>query len=175
MNTKIKLVIRVIVVITAIVGARLAHDKLTELTVQLPEYPPIEKVVWLDQNWSQEQRDWFHHADQGTQTFGIPYEWFVALEQPELSFTTPGLLSDPTYLDRYGFISAATKTGKSQLPVGFAHGSLMLDGNGSPWRNPRSNVEMGELRRQSQNFWSRGRGARRLSMVSAQVGSAPGR
>jgi len=26
-----------------------------------------------------------HHADQGTQTVNIPYEWFVALEQPRLA------------------------------------------------------------------------------------------
>jgi hypothetical protein len=141
-TNKMKLVIGVIVVITAIVGAKPAHDRLTGLTVKLPKYPPIERAVWLEQNWSQEERDWFHHADQGTQTFDIPYEWFVALEQPELSFRAPGLLSDPTYLDRYGFISDDSKPGKPQLPVGFAHGSPMLDGNGSPWRNPRSNVEM---------------------------------
>ena len=56
------------------------HEHRDELTVELPTYSPIGKAVWLDQHWSADQRDWFHHADQGTQTFGIPYEWFVALE-----------------------------------------------------------------------------------------------
>ena len=71
--------------------------------------PPIHNAVWLDQNWTTEQRDWFHHPDQGTQTFGIPYEWFMALEQPALSLTAPALLSDPQYLDRYGFIPSGAR------------------------------------------------------------------
>ena len=33
-----------------------------------------------------------------------------------------GRLSDPAYLDRYGFIPGATKGGENQLPVGFARG-----------------------------------------------------
>src|ERR1700676_1780416 len=70
----------------------------------VPEYPGTKNTVWLDQNWTEAQRNWFHHADQGTQTFGIPYEWFVALEQPDPLSLTPGLLCDPSYLDRYGFI-----------------------------------------------------------------------
>jgi hypothetical protein len=60
-----------------------------DFTVELPSYAPTKRVEWLDQHWSSEQREWFHHADQGTQTFGIPYEWFIALEQPSLSFTAP--------------------------------------------------------------------------------------
>ena len=48
---------------------------------------------------------WFHHASQGTATFPVPYAWFVALEQPGLHlFTRPGLLADPAYLERFGFI-----------------------------------------------------------------------
>ena len=50
---------------------------------------------WLDQNWSTEDRHWFHHASQGTATFPVPYDWFMALEQPGLHlFSQPGLLSD---------------------------------------------------------------------------------
>jgi hypothetical protein len=70
-------------------GALSARKK---FTVELPKYPPITNSVWLDQSWTAEQRDWFHRADQGTQTFGIPYEWFIALEQPELALAAPGLL-----------------------------------------------------------------------------------
>jgi hypothetical protein len=135
MKKKIGLAVGAILVI---LGIKL-HNK---LTVELPKYPPIESAVWLDQNWTAEQRAWFHHADQGTQTFGIPYEWFVALEQPALSFTTPGLLSDPLYLDRYGFIPSNTNPGKPELPIGFAHGSSMVQANGAPWRNPRTNTDM---------------------------------
>ena len=95
---RVFIVVGAIVIILAIVLGVLWHEHRDELTVELPTYPPFGKAVWLDQNWTAEQRDWFHHADQGTQTFGIPYEWFVALEQPSLSLSDPGLLSDTTVI-----------------------------------------------------------------------------
>ena len=71
----------------------------------LPERPPVKSAHWLDQNWSTEDRHWFHHASQGTATFPVPYAWFVALEQPGIHLITwPGLLADPHYLERIGFI-----------------------------------------------------------------------
>ena len=67
--------------------------------------PPIKSARWLDQNWSTEDRHWFHHVSQGTKTFPVPYAWFVALEQPRIHlFSRPGLLSDTDYLERFGFI-----------------------------------------------------------------------
>jgi hypothetical protein len=114
-------------------------------TVDVPKYPAVEKTVWLEQNWTQEQRDWFHHANQGTETFDVPYEWFVALEQPALSFTGPGLLSDPEYLDRFGFIPDNTNPGKPELPIGFAHSGAMRDANGIALLNPRTNAQMTSL------------------------------
>ncbi len=74
--------------------------------IKVAEYQPPKKTVWLDQNISKEKLSWFYHADQGTRTFGIPYEWFMALEQPAIHapFASVGLFSDPAYLDRYGFI-----------------------------------------------------------------------
>ncbi|MDP3692959.1 di-heme-cytochrome C peroxidase [Bradyrhizobium sp.] len=71
----------------------------------LPDFAPVKSAHWLDQNWSTEDRHWFHHASQGTATFPVPYAWFVALEQPGLYlFTSPGRLADPHYLERMGFI-----------------------------------------------------------------------
>ncbi|WNJ88851.1 di-heme-cytochrome C peroxidase [Bosea sp. 685] len=71
----------------------------------LPVRAPIKQAQWLDQNWSQADRHWFHHASQGTATIPVPYAWFVALEQPEFSYLgTPGLLTEPGYLERFGFI-----------------------------------------------------------------------
>ena len=141
MKKKIYLGVLAIAVIAGF-GGKYAYDN---FTVEVPNYQPIDTVVWLPQNWTAEQRDWFHHADQGTQTFGIPYEWFIALEQPPLSSTTCGLLSDPLYLDRYGFIPDGTHTGKSDLPIGFAHGGQVLDVSGAPLRNPQTNAEMTSL------------------------------
>jgi hypothetical protein len=139
MEKKIGLAVGVIAIILAGCGLKLLHD---EFTVELPKYPPIGNAVWLDQNWTADQRDWFHHADQGTQTFGIPYEWFMALEQPALSFRAPGLLSDPLYLDRYGFIPSDTTAGKPGLPIGFSQGGPMRRPDGTPWRNPGTNVNL---------------------------------
>ena len=46
----------------------------------LPNYPVQKQTVWLDQGWTPEERDRYHRTDQGTLTFAVPYEWFVALE-----------------------------------------------------------------------------------------------
>jgi hypothetical protein len=71
----------------------------------LPEPAPIKEARWLDQNWSTEDRHWFHHASQGTATFPVPYSWFIALEQPGIHLLTqPGLLKDSDYLERFGFL-----------------------------------------------------------------------
>ncbi len=142
MKRKIGLGIVVVAIIAIIVGGKWAKDN---LTVDLPEYPAIEKVVWLPQHWTPEQREWFYHADQGTQTFNIPYEWFSSLEQPSLSLGTPGLLSETTYLDRFGFIPSAATPGKPELPIGFAHGGQALDSSGVTWRNPQTNAVMTSL------------------------------
>jgi mono/diheme cytochrome c family protein len=107
----------------------------TNLQVELPAYPQAEKTVWLEQNWTDAQRDWFHHADQGTLTFGIPYEWLVALDQPVIALA-PGLLADPAYLDRFGFIPPSGRATAEALPVGFARGGPMPQQNGDPWLNP---------------------------------------
>src|SRR5918999_4925136 len=85
LRRKIKIAIggiAVLLVVVAIVGFRLYRDR---LTVSLPDYPPVKEAMWLKQGWEPDQRTWFHHGDQGTQTLNIPYEWFVALEQPRIS------------------------------------------------------------------------------------------
>ena len=116
-----------------------------DLHVRLVEHPTPKKTVWLDQGIPKEKLSWFYHADQGTRTFGFPYEWFMALEQPTISwvpFVKVGLFSDPAYLDRYGFIADTIIPGKEALPIGFAKGSVMLDPTGAPWKNPRTKQEM---------------------------------
>jgi hypothetical protein len=143
MRRKARIVIGAIVVVllvAVVFGFKVFQDK---LTVSLPDYPPIRKAVWLDQNWSPEQSDRYHHGNQGTQTFNIPYDWFVALEQPRLSlFGDAGRLSDPAYLERYGFIPGATRGGEIQLPIGFARGETMRNVDGKPWINPQTKEEM---------------------------------
>jgi hypothetical protein len=82
--------------------------------VALPEYPAVEKSVWLGQNWSPGAREWYHHANQGGQfppMINVPYEWFISLEQPILSLSAAGLLADQRYLDRFGYIPSTTESG----------------------------------------------------------------
>ena len=71
----------------------------------LPTPPETTSAYWLEQNWSLKDRHWFHHASHGTATFPVPYNWFVALEQPRLHLVSkPGLMKDSAYLERFGFI-----------------------------------------------------------------------
>src|SRR5258708_33849209 len=107
----VKWIVAIIVVSAAFIYVPRAwyslQKTLNGLHVALPVYPPTQKTAWLEQNWTGDQRKWFYHADQGTLTFGIPYEWFVALEQPIALpniFAEYGSLADPPYLNRFGFL-----------------------------------------------------------------------
>lgn len=104
------------------------------LAPPLIERQPSKNCVWMKQNWSDEERAWFHNVSQGTATFPVPYAWFRSLERPDLSPFDPvvsrDLISDPAYLERLGFISPnvncdpgvkpSMPEGYGTLPVGFA-------------------------------------------------------
>ena len=93
----------------------------------LPENTPITEARWLEQNWNDHERHWFHHANQGTNTLPVPYDWFLALEQPEVwLFEEPKLLSDIDYLRRFGFISSppSVEGGADADAYGYDRGSL---------------------------------------------------
>lgn len=89
--------------------------------VVLPPTPPEAdlKRVGLDQAWRMEERRHFYHQSQGSVI--LPYEWFVALEQPEIKFLgTVGLFRDPDYLARFGFlpdVTPVTEGGNGLRPV----------------------------------------------------------
>ena len=56
----------------------------------------------------------------------LRYDWFMALERPELSvwhvLQTPGLFSSEDYLTRFGFLPSESdeRQNPDKLPVGFA-------------------------------------------------------
>ena len=97
----------------------------------LPQY-------WTNQNWgntsNQVSADTqkYHHIGQGTQTLPIPYDWFLALEEPNASvfsmvfkslfFQSNGAFSRDEYLLKFGFIrSPADPTyNPDGLPIGLA-------------------------------------------------------
>ena len=122
-----------------------------QLKVELPDSSGDKQNRWATQGWTNADRHWYHHAAQGTNTFGMPVEWFKALEQPTLTLSKVGLFSDQDYLARFGFIKSpasaehadAVKYGYTSpaerskysgisanaenLPVGFAVGDEWYD------------------------------------------------
>src|SRR5260221_10469338 len=138
----------VIAVLVAIGAYACLKDDIAQiwngLHVKLAEYPAPKNTKWLNQNVSDKDIGLFYHTDQGTRTFGIPFEWFMALEQPSLSplsfFFSVNLLREPAYLDRYGFMPDPFD--KKALPIGFAQGDSMRDPTGEPWREPGYKKDM---------------------------------
>ncbi|WP_302474543.1 di-heme-cytochrome C peroxidase [Sabulicella glaciei] len=87
----------------------------------LPEREMPDSVVpAAGQNWTDEQRSWFHHTSQGTKL--MPYAWFLALEQPFLSWPSAAPpFASPAYMARFGFLpSPRSAINPDGLPVGFA-------------------------------------------------------
>jgi hypothetical protein len=131
-------------------GVPKLYDLYNALYVRLPDYPAPKRTVRLDQNVRPETIGWFYHADQGTRTFDMPYEWFAALEQPEVSVrllptigvAAVGAFSDPDYLNRFGFIADPLAPDSKALPIGWAHGGAMKHRNGEPWVNPQTKQPM---------------------------------
>ena len=93
---------------------------------ELPAAQTASKTTYLEQNWTSEQRDWYHHVSQGTATITVPYAWFAALEQPKsspwLSFLGAApLFVDNDYMTRFGFIAGKKSAHNPDgLPIGFA-------------------------------------------------------
>ena len=70
--------------------------------------------MYLNQNWSPEESTRFYFTAQGSQI--IPYEWFLALEQPAL--TTP--LRDSQNILKYRYLPQNPgPMNPDGLPVGF--------------------------------------------------------
>ncbi len=88
----------------------------------IPTMPTSNNITWLEQGWTEQERQKFHHTSQGTMTLPIPYEWFSALEQPGFKlFGTKGLVIENGYLARLGFITGeVTPYNQAGLPVGFS-------------------------------------------------------
>jgi len=89
---------------------------------KMPTMPTSNNIIWLNQGWSEQERQQFHHRSQGTMTLPIPYEWFAALEQPGFRLLgTNGLIIENGYLARLGFITGdVTPYNQAGLPVGFS-------------------------------------------------------
>lgn len=75
----------------------------------------VGNVSYLEQNWSDKDRDYFYFADQGSRL--IPYDFFLHLEQAD----NEKLLRSDNSMLRFGFIPAApSKNNPDGLPIGLA-------------------------------------------------------
>lgn len=72
-----------------------------------------EKIIYLDQNWTEDDREYFYFTDQGSRL--LPYDFFLNLERPD----SMQRLASPQNMLRYGFLSInASKHNPDGLPVG---------------------------------------------------------
>ena len=88
------------------------------------EHPPQH---WKE-GWGLDGTQWFHHANQGTKI--LPYAWFMALEQPDLSpFRARARFVDGDYLYRFGFLPSEKndRMNPDGLPIGFAMQDDFID------------------------------------------------
>ena len=88
------------------------------------EHPPQH---WKE-GWGLDGTQWFHHANQGTKI--LPYAWFMALEQPDLSpFRARARFVDGDYLYRFGFLPSEKndRMNPDGLPIGFAKQDDFID------------------------------------------------
>jgi hypothetical protein len=93
-----------------------AHEPLRP-TKRAPERAGAQStrsLPWLEQGWSDETRQRFYFESQGSATFPIAYEWFVALEQAsEAPEQESKLLRDASYLQRFR-LHRCRKRGRSR-------------------------------------------------------------
>ena len=85
--------------------------------------PGTDEVRTLEQNWSDDESNWFYDAGQGSRL--VPYDWFLALEQPgsEEPFLAEG------HLHSLGLIPRTPTPGNPDgLPVGFVRDAEYDDG-----------------------------------------------
>ena len=79
-------------------------------------------LIYLDQNWSNEERQSFYSTPQGS--YLIPLKWYVYLEQPR----NKKPFSQPKHIRKFGYLNTSRLAGN--LPVGFAVEPL---DNAEPW------------------------------------------
>jgi hypothetical protein len=108
-------------VCAVVVGGFALHNSL-----EVPKIERPKEIVWLPQNWTEEQRRTYYHDAQGSEL--LPYAWFLALEQPRLSFTGAPPFRLNSYLQGFGFIpDGAYERNPDGLPVGFARDDRFVD------------------------------------------------
>jgi hypothetical protein len=124
---KRKLIIVGVAAVVLIVAGAVVVPLLRQVRVVVPAYQPPREVVYLQQGWTADERQRFYHTPQGTRL--LPYEWFMALEQPCLKLTACEPFAAKTYLGRFGFLEGRPDPtlNPDGLPVGFARQEKFYD------------------------------------------------
>lgn len=74
-----------------------------------------KNIVYLEQNWTKEDRQYFYYTDQGSRL--LPYDIFLNLEQAD----SEELFRSPAHMLRFGFIPFETsKANPDGLAIGFS-------------------------------------------------------
>ena len=117
---KRKLIIVGLVASLLIIAGAVVVPLLRQVRVIIPAYQAPRQIVYLQQGWTANQRQQFYHTAQGTRL--LPYDWFMALEQPCLKLTACEPFAAKNYLGRFGFLESRPdpKLNPDALPVGFA-------------------------------------------------------
>lgn len=89
-------------------------DRDADASASDPLGETVEKIEYLDQNWSPEESTRFYFTSQGSQI--LPYDWFLALEQPNSTnaFRVNANLTKYRYL-----LQKPGPMNPDGLPVGF--------------------------------------------------------
>ncbi len=114
--------------------ARTLLTAISALLANCSVFAQTDNLVKLDQNWKpgwkRDEANWYHHASQGTML--MPYDWFMALEQPNATPSNePKMFSDPKFLRQFGFLPSEPNDiyNPGNLPVGFAITDNWVDPN----------------------------------------------
>jgi hypothetical protein len=124
LKNKLAAALTMLVVLAAcalVVTAFALHNSLEVPAIKRPK-----EVVWLWQNWTDDQRHIYYHTAQGSNL--LPYAWFLALEQPRISLKGAPPFRDNSYLQGFGFIpDNSYELNPDALPIGFARDDRFVD------------------------------------------------
>jgi hypothetical protein len=102
----------VVGVCAAVIAIFTIHNSL-----EVPKIERPKEVVWLPQNWTEDQRRRYYHTAQGSDL--LPYAWFLALEQPRFTITGAPPFRENSYMQGFGFHSRRRLPAKSGRLAGW--------------------------------------------------------
>jgi hypothetical protein len=112
---KLKIVVIALFVLSIAAFSTLTGDR--RVKAESPA-APMQAVTYLEQGWTGEDRQVFYHTTQGTRI--VPYQWFMALEQP---LSQQPFLTD-AMVEEYRLIPDPDSTNNpDRLPVGLVKDS----------------------------------------------------